>query len=570
MSLVTLLAGWLAVRFDSILVAVLGILGGYLTPVMLSTGTVNFPGLFGYLLVLGAGVLGLCWWKNWPLVNYLSFFGTYALFFAAMSDYEPRYFRQVMPFAVAFFVLFSTMTFLYKIVNQAKSNLLDLLALLLNAGIFFGVSYGLVEPTYGSKRVALVTLALAAFYTLHVYGFLRRKLVDRELLIAFIGLASFFLAVTVPLAISNEWITVSWALQAAVMLWIAGKIGSRFLRHVAYLLYAIVIFRFGVLDLPRNFLDVPPAIDPPWSAYLRLLLERAVVFGIPIASLAAGARLLRLQAAAVDGPVDSENDIPNLIRERDATWLALGGAGFMLFVYLHFELQRTVGYFYPPIRTPLVTLLWIAACAVTLRAFLKTDSRLACGLFLGFVGGLLVKLVGFDLPGWNVTESFLYAGAYSFRDALLRLVDFGAVVGFFTAAYALLAPRVEQRRLAAGFAVLAVVGLFVYLTLETNTFLHAYLEGLRSGGISILWSLFALALIVGGIARRVRPVRYAGLTLFAVVAWKVFFVDLARLDQFYRIVAFLLLGVLALCGSFVYLRFREAFAVVEPIAEKKP
>ena len=64
--------------------------------------------------------------------------------------------------------------------------------------------------------------------------------------------------------------------------------------------------------------------------------------------------------------------------------------------------------------------------------------------------------------------------------------------------------------------------------------------------------------------------RYAGLTLFAVVAWKVFFVDLARLDQFYRIVAFLLLGVLALCGSFVYLRFREAFAVVEPIAEKKP
>ena len=53
-----------------------------------STGVVNFPGLFGYMLVLGIGVLGICYWKNWPLVNYLSFFATYALFFAACRTYD--------------------------------------------------------------------------------------------------------------------------------------------------------------------------------------------------------------------------------------------------------------------------------------------------------------------------------------------------------------------------------------------------------------------------------------------------------------------------------------------------
>jgi uncharacterized membrane protein len=108
--------------------------------------------------------------------------------------------------------------------------------------------------------------------------------------------------------------------------------------------------------------------------------------------------------------------------------------------------------------------------------------------------------------------------------------------------------------------------LFVYTTLEVNTFLHYYLPGLQAGGISILWSLFALALIGSGIWKNVRTLRYIGLALFAVVVWKVFFVDLARLDPFYRIIAFILLGVLVLCGSFIYLKYRHTFAIA-PRAE---
>jgi uncharacterized membrane protein len=193
MSLVTLLAGGIAVRFNSILVAVLGIIGGYGTPIMLSTGVVNFPGLYGYMLVLGIGVLGLCYWKNWPLVNYLSFAATYVLFFASMRDYDVSHLWEVMPFLTAFFVLFSTMTFLYKIVNKSRSNLLDLLALLVNAGVYYAVSYRLVDQLYGSKWVAAVTLSLAAFYTAHMFYFMMRRLVDRDLLVSFIGLAAFFL-----------------------------------------------------------------------------------------------------------------------------------------------------------------------------------------------------------------------------------------------------------------------------------------------------------------------------------------------------------------------------------------
>ena len=66
-------------------------------------------------------------------------------------------------------------------------------------------------------------------------------------------------------------------------------------------------------------------------------------------------------------------------------------------------------------------------------------------------------------------------------------------------------------------------------------------------------------MIIGGILKNLRALRYIGLGLFAVVAGKVFFVDLARLDKIYRIVAFILLGVLTLCGSFIYLKYRQTF-----------
>jgi uncharacterized membrane protein len=67
----------------------------------------------------------------------------------------------------------------------------------------------------------------------------------------------------------------------------------------------------------------------------------------------------------------------------------------------------------------------------------------------------------------------------------------------------------------------------------------------------------------------VRPLRYLALLLFAIVAWKVFFVDLSNLDQFYRIVAFVILGLLVLCGSFLYLKYRELFVLAAEPGESR-
>jgi len=77
----------------------------------------------------------------------------------------------------------------------------------------------------------------------------------------------------------------------------------------------------------------------------------------------------------------------------------------------------------------------------------------------------------------------------------------------------------------------------------------------RDMSYSIAWALFALLLLIIGIRRTVRPVRYASLGLLGVTILKLFLHDLSQLDQLYRIAAFVVVAIIAIFASFLYQRF---------------
>lgn len=561
MGAVTVLAGGIAVRFNSILVAVLGIIGGYCTPLMFGAAAPNLPVLFGYLLVLGCGVLAICFWRNWPLVNLLAFVATWCLVPAALVHYEPGQFSTTYPFIVGFFVLFSTMTFLYKVVRGTPSTVLDLLALFANVAVFFGISFSMVEDAFGRRQVAVVTLGLAAFYTLHALHFLRRPGADRGLLVSFLGLAATFVAVTMPLVLSPQWVTASWAIQAVILVWMAERLESGIVRQMALAVFTLVLARFCTLDLGRAFLPGGSvnraAAELAAGDYLRLLAERMVAFLVPIAAFGVGARLLGGSPHRGDGS-GAAGAVRSGAWAAPLVWLAGIAA---LFLYAHFEADRTTALFHPAARLPVLTIVWLCIGLLLLREYAVRGSEPLLALTGCVTGAVIIKLLTWDLPSWGVDERLVVGADYTAEAALLRAVDFGALIAFLATASVVVG---TGRRAAEARPLLAVAGvgtLFVYLTLETNSFLDAYHPGLRAGGVSIVWAAFALALVLAGIARGVGPLRWAGLVLFAIVSAKVFLHDLASLDTFWRIVAFLVLGLLLIAGSFVYLRFRETFTV---------
>ncbi len=75
---------------------------------------------------------------------------------------------------------------------------------------------------------------------------------------------------------------------------------------------------------------------------------------------------------------------------------------------------------------------------------------------------------------------------------------------------------------------------------------------------SIAWALFALVLLVYGILKTTPAARYAAMGLLCAALLKLFFHDLARLGQLYRIGAFIGVAVIAMLASFAYQKFFAA------------
>lgn len=76
MMLVTATCCALSWRYDTLVIAIIGLIGGFLTPLLLASGSDNPLGLFGYVLLLDGGLLYLARQRRWPSLAILSLVGT--------------------------------------------------------------------------------------------------------------------------------------------------------------------------------------------------------------------------------------------------------------------------------------------------------------------------------------------------------------------------------------------------------------------------------------------------------------------------------------------------------------
>lgn len=570
MVLVTLVAGVIALRFNSLLVAVLGILGGYLTPMMIETSSPSVVMLFAYLLLLGVGVFFMARKKEWRLLHYLSFICTYSLVWTATEKgFAAERFWEFIPFLLAFFVLFSTVTFLYHLIHRKKSTLLEILFLFINAGVFLSFAAHYMNETFQKEAVAIVTITLALFYVGHIWFFMKRGILDRGLLMSFLGLASFFVAITLPLVLSDGWVNVSWSIQAFVMLWIASKISSVFLRQLAYVLYLIVLARFAIFDLSDQFGSIHSYMDG--KQYALYFVERLMILGVPIASFfAAGYLFGRSSDPKNRWIVGEKNDVVPWFGQsrmsRFCFWIVLA----LSFVYLNMEVFHTAEHFFDPFVQPVHTLVWIGFAAILLRELLANRETLATAFFWILSVGLVIKVIFVDFSSWSYGYELAFHKDRFVSGMGMRLLDYGALIGFLLVVWQFMFRTSERKRMSKVFGYAALAAIFLYSSLEVWTALFQYLPRFRMGGISIFWALFALALLLTGISKRKSAMRGMGLLLLGGVILKVFFVDLAGLDQLYRIVAFIILGVVVLAGSFLYLKYRHRFEKEELVESDQP
>jgi uncharacterized membrane protein len=498
-----------AMRYESQVIAVLGMLAAYWTPGALSSGEPHPWILFNYIFLLNLGGLALTRLRRWAVLEILSaiatilWYGVWLDFSAAASDHQ-----VATVFALAFYaqfcfararLLWAVAQFagplaILNIWNQAEQSL-PLLFLYAVGGIVVSE----VRRWTGAPAWTLTCYWGAYFF---FAGVVDRTSTDPELRFAYI---------TGAFALFFCWI-IWWAV-----------IRKRVLRNTDLLVMAV--------NAAAYFGASYHVLNPNYHAYMGLF---AVLLG--------GLNLLLAKMVWN----------PQATREQD-TWPALLAVAVTLtFLTLAVPIQ------FAGFRITIAWALEGAALAWISARFKST--RMSAGaaivLVLAFMRLLMVDTV-------------FYAGQKDFQLFVnQRFLTFAVTaIGLFVAAKFFSERALALVSYAAGhFVTLMALGLEMVSWVQQSVAAGDQFQTITVS-ISILMAFYALMLITLGVATKTSINRVLGLVLMAFVVIKLYLSDVWELGFLFRIVAFLGLGVLLLTVSYLYSRFRP---VIEKLWKDDP
>src|SRR5579863_4923659 len=507
MALTTLAAGALALHYSSPAAAVLGLLGGYLTPVLLSTGEDHPWVLFGYVFLLNLGALALVRARRWLPLEYLSMAATFLLYAGWASQWLADDTRPVASvFAIMFYAQFAA----------------------------------------GSISRAVWTIAqfLAGYASVVIWRDPAQAL----------PLAVLFAAGGLAVAAWRKWPEAPVITLAAFWLWIwlAGyHPGSPRGRVIIFLWCSPGFALFFLWTAWRTLIRGLPA--RPAELWL-LAANAAAYFGTSyflldpvyhqyVGAFALGLAILHaLLAKLVWKPGEAQ----------DAWQGQLAAAIALAFLTLAIPIQ------FAGFR---ITIAWaLEAAALAWVGARFSSARLGAGVAFLFV---IACARLFTLDAW------IYATGNDYPlIANARFLTFAvSAASLWTAARFAQIKRYSAAVYLAGHIVLLWALVMEAMGWAERTAAPQDVSAVSTVAVSILMACYALALIAAGVATRTAINRLAGLALMLLVVSKLYLVDVWQLSRGFRITAFLGLGALLLLVSYLYSRFRPA---IERLLKDRP
>jgi uncharacterized membrane protein len=250
----------LAVLESAEVLAGLALVGGFLTPVLVSTGQNQEVALLSYLLLLDAAALLLQRFRSWPRILFGSFIGTELLFvFWYAKFYDNDQFAITVSFLSAFFALFAAAPLLANLFPQARGGATPLrtgVALpVMNGFAYFCAIYAMlnVQGIGVDERAAQYLLAIAALYAGLGLALERRtsealpqpstRMDGRRLLpLVHLGMAVTCLTAAIALWLHGHWIAFSWLVEAAALFYAGTKAARAPVKWLGAIVAALAIF----------------------------------------------------------------------------------------------------------------------------------------------------------------------------------------------------------------------------------------------------------------------------------------------------------------------------------------
>jgi len=254
---ISALCGTLAVLQDSRTLALFGVSGGFVAPLLASIGSGDPRPLFGYYLILNAGIIGVAWFRSWRPLNLAGFIYTFVLgSIWGAQFYRPAHFSAVEPYLGIFFLMYVAVAVLFAFRQPPDlKGMLDGTLVFGTPIVAFALQAGLVEQF----RYGLAWSALAAGLVYLSLGgtLLRCDKALRPLAEAFLAFGTVFLTLSIPLAFDGRWTSAAWAVEGAALVWAGFRQERRLMRGLGILLqFAAGAAFITNLSLPTGSLPV--------------------------------------------------------------------------------------------------------------------------------------------------------------------------------------------------------------------------------------------------------------------------------------------------------------------------
>jgi uncharacterized membrane protein len=217
-------AGGLAVLQNSRALAILGIVGGFLAPILVSTGSGNHVILFSYYLVLNGAILGIAWFRAWRELNLIGFWFTFVIGgLWGYQNYRPELFASTEPFLIAYFLFYQAIAILFAARKSIElRGLVDGTLVFGTPVVAFALQARLVD---GSEFGLAISAAVVAVFYVITASLLQRLRPEhfRHLVEAFAALGIAFATLAIPLALDARWTAAAWALEGAALVWLGAR-----------------------------------------------------------------------------------------------------------------------------------------------------------------------------------------------------------------------------------------------------------------------------------------------------------------------------------------------------------
>lgn len=567
LTLFTVLA---SIFYDRKEVAILGLIGGFATPFLVSTGSGNYVALFSYMIVLNLGMAVLAYFRNWKVINILCFGFTLIIFssWATLWTFENKLPKAgALTFATAFFAIFFVQNIVYNATKGIKFKAWEYILLLMNSFAYFGGGLYIVAQFKSGVYNGTFTAAVALVHFAFAFALYKKNKLDTNLIYTLIGMVLTFVTLIAPIQLDGNHITMFWAAEAVLLFWMSQKAKLPLLRTAAL---GVLTCMVGSLLMDWSAALIHAMTMGAEGNVVNIIFNKTFITSLLGIGALIGTNILlkredkEARFALLGTDLGKVHGFRSVLPFITALFIYISGL-----LELKFQVMTRTG---DSMLSMMLIGMYHLILAIGLQAYSsRTGNKLIKGATAIFSTLVIVGYLGMSIPAiQDLRYNLLYSNGIASMTAFnFHYLNTALTLGLLYLLGRQIKTASWSNALRSVFLWGSTFFLVVIFCVELDNLLvmqmfngqiaseDLALRYAHKAGYPIVWGAIAFWSILFGLRRKNFQLRLVGLSLLGLTIFKIFLFDVWEMPQLGRILAFVSLGLLILIISFMYQRLRK-------------